>query len=200
MANAGEIELKQFSVGPMDNNVYLLVCPETRESILVDAANEPERILLEVEGTRVRYILQTHGHGDHTRALEAVKAALGVPVGVHQGDAGLLPVSPDFHVEDGDRIAFGNRELRVIHTPGHTPGSVCFLIGGYLIAGDTLFPGGGGPGKTATKLGDFPLIIESIQTKLFTLPEDTQVLPGHGKGTTIGAEKPHLVEWIARGW
>jgi len=198
VANASEIELKQFSVGPMDNNVYLLVCPETRESVLVDAANEPERILQEVDGTRVRCILQTHGHGDHTQALVAVKAALGAPVGVHQGDAGLLPVVPDFHLGDGDRIAFGNRQLTVIHTPGHTPGSVCFLIGGYLIAGDTLFPGG--PGKTATKLGNFPLIIESIRTKLLTLSEDTQVLPGHGKGTTIGAEKPHLDEWIARGW
>lgn len=192
------VEVRSFSVGPMDNNVYLLVCPTTGESVLVDAANEADRILKEAEGTRVRYILQTHGHHDHVQALREVKEALGVPVGVHREDARMLPVPADSYLQDGDRIAFGTQELRVLHTPGHTPGSVCFLIDRYLVSGDTLFPGG--PGNTATKLGNFPQIIESIRSKLFVLPDDTVVLPGHGRGTTIGAEKPHLEEWIARGW
>jgi len=192
------VQIRTLSVGPMDNNVYLLVCPTTAESVLVDAADEADRILKEAEGTTVRCILQTHGHRDHVQALRAVKDALGVPLGVHEGDAAMLPVPPDFFLRDGDRIPFGNQELLVIHTPGHTPGGVCFLVDGYLISGDTLFPGG--PGNTATALGDFPLIIESIRRKLFTLPDDTVVLPGHGRGTTIGAEKPHLEEWIARGW
>lgn len=193
-----DIEIRALSVGSMDNNVYILVCPETGEGAVVDAADEAERILEEAQGVKVRYILQTHGHGDHVKALARLKEALGVPVGIHRDDAGMLPVVPDFFLEDGDRVAVGNHEVRVIHTPGHTPGGVCFLVGRTLISGDTLFPGG--PGATATALGDFPQIIESIREKLFTLPDDTAVLPGHGGSTTIGTEKPHLDEWIARRW
>lgn len=197
-SSGSPVEIRSFSVGSMDNNVYILRCPDTGEGVLVDAATEAERILEEAEGTSVRYVLQTHGHHDHVQALAQVKRALGAPVGVHPADARMLPVEPDLFLSDGDRIAFGNQELLVIHTPGHTPGGVCLLIGHYLISGDTLFPGG--PGATATPLGDVPRIIESIRERLFTLPGDTLVLPGHGRSTTIGAERPHLEEWIARGW
>lgn len=192
------IEIRTIVVGTMENNVYVLVCQETREAVLVDAAGEAERILAAIAAVRVRYILQTHGHSDHVQALIALKDALRVPVGIHRDDAAMLPIPPDFLLSDGDRIAFGNRELLVLHTPGHTPGSVCFPIGDQLISGDTLFPGG--PGATASPLGNFPQIIESIRAKLFTLPDDTVVLPGHGRSTTIGAEEPYLDDWIARGW
>ncbi len=192
------IDIRTIVVGPMENNVYVLVCPATGEAVLVDAADEAERILEAVRDVKVRYILQTHGHSDHVQALAKVTDALGVRVGVHRNDAAMLPVKPDFTLEDGDRIAFGKQELLVIHTPGHTPGGLCFLVGNTLISGDTLFPGG--PGNTATPLGDFDLIIESIREKLFTLPGDTMVLPGHGKSTTIGTERPYLDEWITRRW
>ncbi len=192
------IDIRTIVAGPMENNVYVLVCPETGDGVLVDAADEAERILATIRGVRVRYILQTHGHSDHVQALAAVKGALGVQVGVHPDDAAMLPIPADFLLSDGDRIAFGNRELLVLHTPGHTPGSVCFLTGDQLISGDTLFPDG--PGATATPLGNFPQIIESIRTKLFTLPDETVVLPGHGRSTTVGAERPCLDEWIDRGW
>lgn len=196
--NEDGLEIQRLSVGPMDNNAYLLTCTETRETVLVDAAAEAETILAELGDRPVRFILQTHGHRDHVGALREVKEALGAPVGVHRDDAEMLPVAADFYLEDGQQLEFGQRRLRVIHTPGHTPGGVCFLLGHHLLSGDTLFPGG--PGKTATALGNFEQIIDSIRAKLFTLPEDTRVLPGHGEGTTIGREKPQLEEWIARGW
>ena len=191
-------QIRTLSVGSMDNNVYLLICPDTGQGVLVDAASEADRILEAAEGVAVRYILQTHGHHDHVGALPAVKQALRAPVGVHRADAAMLPVEPDLLLSDEQLITFGNQQLLVLHTPGHTPGSVCLLTGRNLISGDTLFPGG--PGATATPLGSFPRIIESIREKLFTLPDDTLVLPGHGKSTTIGEERPHLDEWIARGW
>jgi glyoxylase-like metal-dependent hydrolase (beta-lactamase superfamily II) len=189
--------IEKLSVGPMDNNVYVLRSGDANESIVVDAANEIDRILAAVAGTRVKYILQTHGHPDHVQALAALKAATGAPVAVHPDDAAMLPVPPDRLLADGDEISCGDHVIKVIHTPGHTPGGVCFLVGDALISGDTLFPGG--PGNTKSSLGNFPRIIESVRW-LFQLPAETKVLPGHGKDTTIGQERPHLDEWIARGW
>jgi glyoxylase-like metal-dependent hydrolase (beta-lactamase superfamily II) len=110
----------------------------------------------------------------------------------------MMPLAPDHSIQDGEVFRFGDFELKAIHTPGHTPGSVCFLVGEHLFSGDTLFPGG--PGNTSNSYASFPQIIESIRTKLFTLPDEIQVLPGHGAPTTIGKERPHLEEWIARGW
>ncbi len=187
----------KLSVGSMDNNVYIIRCSDSDESIVVDAANDVERILEAVDGRKVRYILQTHGHGDHVQALVALKAATGASVGVHPSDADMLPLRPDFFLAEGDRLHCGSTEIKVLHTPGHTPGGVCFLIGDVLISGDTLFPGG--PGNTKSNLGDFPQIIASVR-RLFELPDDTAVRPGHGRDTTIGIERPHLDEWIARGW
>ena len=192
-----EIRLTKLSVGPTDNNVYVLVCPETNESILIDAANDADRILEALRGTSVRYILQTHGHSDHVQALAEVKQATNAPVAVHPADAAMLPIAADVLLHDSDRLKVGEHELLVLHTPGHTPGGVCFLTGPYLISGDTLFPGG--PGNTRSSTGNFPQIIASVR-RLFELPDDTQVLPGHGADTTIGREKPHLDEWIVRGW
>jgi len=187
-----------FSVGPYDNNVYILSDPKSKEALLIDAANEAPRILKELEGLRVSHILTTHGHGDHVRAARRVREQTQARFACHVEDAGMMPLPPDQQIADGDVFRFGEYELRAVHTPGHTPGSVCFVIGEHLFSGDTLFPGG--PGNTANPYASFPTIIESIRTKLFTLPDEIQVLPGHGKPTTIGNERPHLDEWIARGW
>lgn len=193
-----QVELKTFSIGSMDNNVYILVDRETRESILFDAPVDAQRILAELEGTNLQYILFTHADGDHVEALQEVKLATAAPVGIDPREAPRLPLEPDFEIHDGDTFRFGGSEVRAICTPGHSPGGVSFLTEGILIAGDTLFPGG--PGNTQRPDGNFDAIIESIQSRLLTLPDDTIVYPGHGKPTTIGAERPHLQEWIQRGW
>lgn len=192
------VELRKFSVGSFDNNVYILVDPSSRESVLFDAPNDAERILKELDGTNLRYILMTHSDADHVQALRQVKEATGAPVGVHPEDAAGLPIRPDFEINDEDTIRFGGVDLRALHTPGHSPGSMSFVTGDILIAGDTLFPGG--PGNTQRPDGDFNTIVNSIRTKLFALPDGTKVYPGHGASTTIGAEKPHLQDWIERGW
>ena len=138
---ASQVELKSFSVGPMDNNVYILVDPETRASILFDAPVDAEQILAQLEGTNLQYILFTHADGDHVEALQEVKAATSAPVGIDPREAARLPLEPDFEIHDGDVFRFGNSEVRAISTPGHSPGGVSFLADDILIAGDTLFPG-----------------------------------------------------------
>ncbi|MHB1911024.1 MAG: MBL fold metallo-hydrolase [Acidimicrobiales bacterium] len=195
----GRAEIHQVVVGPMDNNVYVLRCRETGDAVLLDAANEHERLLEMCRDLGVRTVLETHGHWDHIQAVPAVRDA-GYEVGVTAGDAGMLP-SYDFLLEDDSVIPVGRLRLRTILTPGHTPGSMCFRVENLpvLFSGDTLFPGG--PGATKFEGGDFPTIIRSIEDRLFSpLDADVQVLPGHGKTTTIGAERPHLQEWVDRGW
>lgn len=200
MTARGQFERYTFETGPMENNVYLLVTPQTREAVLIDASDEAERIANEVTKlkARVRMILLTHGHSDHWGALGQLRDTWGVPVGIHLADADMLPLTPNFALSDDQRIGLGTGDIQVIHTPGHTPGGVCFLADGCLFSGDTLFPGG--PGATKQPLGDFSLIMTSLREKLFTLPDSTLVLPGHGKSTTIGAERSSLDEWQARGW
>jgi glyoxylase-like metal-dependent hydrolase (beta-lactamase superfamily II) len=191
-------EIHQVVVGPMDNNVYVLRCTETGDAVLLDAANEHDRLLELCRGLGVREVLETHGHWDHIQAVPELREA-GYAVAVTAEDAGMLP-SYDQIMTDDQVIEVGRLRLRTIHTPGHTPGSICFRIEGMpvLFSGDTLFPGG--PGATKFPGGDFPTIIRSIEDRLFTLPADTLVLPGHGDRTTIGTERPHLQEWIDRGW
>lgn len=192
--------ITKIALGPMDNNVYVVVSPSTQESVVVDASYDAARIAETAAGTTVRSILLTHGDRDHVDALQELRRRLGVPVGAHPADADRLPAPPDFELADGQEIAVGGLTLRVIHTPGHTPGSVCFYLPqeATLIAGDTLFPGG--PGATRGDKDRFAQIIASVRDKLFVLPSDTAVRPGHGADTTIGAEQPHLQEWIERGW
>ena len=193
-----QAEIHKLVVGPVDNNVFVLRCKQTGEAVLLDAANEHEKLLELCQRLNVRRVLETHGHWDHIQAVPAVRDA-GYEVGVTADDAAMLP-SYDFVLEDDQVIEVGRLRLRTITTPGHTPGSICFLVEGspVLFSGDTLFPGG--PGATKFEGGHFPTIIESIDRKLFTLPADTLVLPGHGDDTTIGTERPHLDEWIERGW
>ena len=196
--DATGVEIHQVVVGPVDNNVLVLRCTETGEAVLLDAANEHERLLELCERLGVRRVLETHGHWDHIQAVPQLRDA-GYSVGVTAQDAAMLP-SYDEVIEDESVIDVGRLRLRTIHTPGHTPGAMCFHLEGHpiLFSGDTLFPGG--PGNTSYEGGDFPTIIESVDRKLFTLAPDTIVLPGHGARTTIGAERPHLQEWIDRGW
>jgi glyoxylase-like metal-dependent hydrolase (beta-lactamase superfamily II) len=194
-----QAEIHRLVVGPLDNNVYVLRCKQTGEAVLLDAANEHEKLLELCKRLGVRKVLETHGHWDHIQAVPAVRDA-GYEVGVTAEDAAMLP-SYDFVLEDGTVIAVGRLRLHTIATPGHTPGSMCFRLEGspVLFSGDTLFPGG--PGATTFPGGDFPAIIRSIEDRLFaTLPPETVVMPGHGTDTTIGAERPHLQEWIDRGW
>lgn len=193
-----EIEVREAKVGNYDNNVYVLVDPETRESILIDTPDEPDVIEKLTEGTKVKYVVFTHGDADHLQAFEEMEKRLGAPVLIHELDAPLLPRSPDRLIDEGDVLEFGHASVKVIHTPGHTPGSISLIGDTILISGDTLFPGG--PGNTKRPGGDFEAIISAIRDKMFVLPDETKVYPGHGTSTTIGAEKPHLQEWIDRGW
>ena len=194
-----QAEITKLVVGPMDNNVFVVRCRQTGEAVLLDAANEHEKLLELCERLNVRKVLETHGHWDHIQAVPAVRDA-GYEVGITAEDAAMLP-SYDFVLEDDRVIDVGRLRLRTMQTPGHTPGSMCFILEGspVLLSGDTLFPGG--PGATKFEGGDFPTIIRSIEDRIFAkLPDDTIVLPGHGADTTIGRERPHLQEWIDRGW
>ena len=196
--DATGIEIHEVVVGPLDNNVYVLRCTETGDAVLLDAANEHELLLQLCKDLGVRRVLETHGHWDHIQAVPELRDA-GYSVGVTAADASMLP-SYDEVLEDESVIPIGRLRLHTIATPGHTPGSMCFLVEGHpvLFSGDTLFPGG--PGNTTFEGGDFPTIIESVDRRLLTLAADTLVLPGHGDRTTIGTERPHLQEWIDRGW
>jgi glyoxylase-like metal-dependent hydrolase (beta-lactamase superfamily II) len=194
-----QTEIHKVVVGPMDNNVYVLRCKQTGDAVLLDAANEHDRLLELCKALNVRTVLETHGHWDHIQAVPAIRDA-GYEVGVTQADAEMLDAY-DYLLEDDVVIAVGRLRLRTIATPGHTPGSICFRVEGspVLFSGDTLFPGGAG----ATKFpgGDFDQIIRSIDERLFSkLEADVLVFPGHGDDTTIGTESPHLQEWIDRGW
>jgi glyoxylase-like metal-dependent hydrolase (beta-lactamase superfamily II) len=195
----GQAEIHKLVVGPMDNNVFVLRCKQTGEAVLLDAANEHDKLLALCRRLNVRKVLETHGHWDHIQAVPQVRDA-GYEVGVTAQDAGMLP-SYDFVLDDDSVITVGRLRLHTMHTPGHTPGSMCFRLEGapVLFSGDTLFPGG--PGATTFEGGDFPTIIRSIEDRLFAdLPPETIVMPGHGDDTTIGDERPHLQEWIDRGW
>ncbi|MBI4505350.1 MAG: MBL fold metallo-hydrolase [Chloroflexi bacterium] len=180
-------QVLKFTVGPYSNNCYVLLCPETNESVLVDLSADPEAILRHVAGTKVQYVVVTHGDRDHIDAYGPVMAQLRVPVAMHAADAQRLPEPPARLLGDGELLTFGRQQMRVLHTPGHTPGSICLLLDQHLIAGDTLFPGG--PGRTKTP-ADLDAVLRSIREKLMPLPDDVAVHPGHGDDTTIGRERP----------
>ncbi|MEO5679995.1 MAG: MBL fold metallo-hydrolase [Acidimicrobiales bacterium] len=194
----GDVEVHSLVVGPIDNNVFVIRCRRTGQAVLLDAANEHDRLLQLCRELGVRRVLETHGHWDHIQAVPALRDA-GYDVAVTAADAGMLP-SYDSLLEDDTVIEVGDLRLRTIATPGHTAGSMCFRLEGtpLLFSGDTLFPGG--PGATRLPGGDFPAILRSIDERLFPLDAGTMVLPGHGADTTIGAERPRLQEWADRGW
>ena len=194
-----DLEIHKVVVGPMDNNVFVLRCRHTGDAVLIDAANEHDLLLQLARDLGVRRVLETHGHWDHIQAVTELRDA-GYSVGVTAQDAAMLP-SYDEILDDDTVIEVGRLRLRTIHTPGHTPGSMSFAVQGkpLLFSGDTLFPGG--VGNATFEGGDFPTIIESVERRLFSpFAPDTIVMPGHGDDTTIGAESPHLEEWVQRGW
>lgn len=195
----------KFSVGPMDNNVYVVTDAATGRSLLIDAANDPDSILalLDVLPGELTQIVTTHGHFDHWQGLVDVHRAMGVPTAAGEADAPELPVPADRLLHDGDTLDVGDLTLDVIHLVGHTPGSVALALterGGrvHLFTGDSLFPGG--VGKT-WQPGDFEILLNDVETKIFgRYDDDAVVYPGHGKDTVLGAERPHLGEWRERGW
>lgn len=194
------LEIHKVVVGPFANNVFVLRCTETGQAVLLDAANEHEQLLELCKRLGVTKVLETHGHHDHIQAVPAMREA-GYEVAIAAADAPrLVEVGYDVFIEPDTVYEVGRLRLKAIATPGHTEGSISFQVEGhpFLFSGDTLFPGG--PGATGYEGGDFGLIIESIDRNMFTLPADTIVLPGHGDDTTIGNERPHLQEWIDRGW
>lgn len=195
-----QLDIHRIVVGPYENNVFVVRCLHTGESVLIDAANEHEKLLEMCTALNVTRVLETHGHHDHIQAVPAMREA-GYEVAVTADDAQMLKdVGYDVFIEDGQVIEVGRLRIEAILNPGHTPGSVSFAVHGspLLFSGDTLFPGG--PGATHFPGGDFATIMTSIEKRLFTFPDNTLVLPGHGLDTTIANEKPHLDEWNARGW
>jgi glyoxylase-like metal-dependent hydrolase (beta-lactamase superfamily II) len=198
-----ELVLTKISVGPMDNNAYLLRCRSTGAQVLVDAANEPARLLDLVGEAGVDAVITTHRHADHWQALDAVVDATGAAVIAHPLDADELPVGVTQYVDDDDVIAVGDSELRVIHVAGHTPGGIVLVYDDphghtHLITGDSLFPGG--VGRTISG-PDFAQLMDDVEYKLFEqYTDEAWVYPGHGRDTTLGTERPHLAEWRDRGW
>lgn len=194
------------SVGPMDNNAYLITCTRTGKTLLIDAANDADRLLelIKTHAPDVALIVTSHQHYDHWQALAQVAEATGAPTAAHTLDAEPLPVQPDRTLADGDTVTLGELTFDVIHLQGHTEGSVALALSGaddqrtHLFTGDCLFPGG--VGKT-WKEGDFERLLGDVSTKVFDVyPDSTVVYPGHGDDTTVGAERPHLQEWRERGW
>ena len=189
------ISIVRLKLGPFETNSYILTCPRTGEGVLVDAPADVPEILNASKGTVLKHILITHNHFDHTGALSELKSRLGIPVSAHRLDAQSLPSKAEILLEDGQEVTFGDVRLKVLHTPGHTPGSLCFLTGKHLIAGDTIFPGGPGSTRSPAQLKQ---IIESVTSKIFALPDDTAVYPGHGDFTVLGKEKGDFAVFSSR--
>ncbi len=199
----GPLRIRKRSVSEMDNNVFLLACVRTGLSLVVDAADDAPAIRALARDTAPLAVVQTHGHWDHVRAWAALVDDPGLEVWGHAGDLDRYPHAPDRLLDDGQHLAVGDLDVEVIHLPGHTEGSLLYLVHGatrpWLVTGDSLFPGG--PGATFGDLAAHQRLMDGLERRVFDrLPDTTRVLPGHGDATTLGTERPHLDEWRARGW
>lgn len=201
--HAGDLRITKLAVGPMSNNAYLLRCELTGEQVLVDAADEADRLLELVGDDGIARVVTTHRHGDHWQALAAVVEATGAQTVAGENDAEGIDVPTDQLVGTGARVRVGSCELEVTEIVGHTPGSIVLAYDDpdgivHLFTGDSLFPGG--VGKTWSP-EDFTTLVDEVESKLFArYPDDTHFYPGHGNDSTLGAERPHLPEWRERGW
>ncbi len=203
MRTTSQLDISKLAVGPMDNNAYLLRCRCTGATLLIDAANEPGR-LLDLCGGSLDGVATTHGHRDHWVALADVVAATRATTYAHKADVSMIGVPTDQPLQQGDVVMVGDVALHVMHLVGHTPGSVAFIHRDtdgsvHCWTGDCLFPGG--IGKTWGEPELFGSLLRDVTTKLFDqLPDAAWIYPGHGHDTTIGTERPSLSEWQARGW
>lgn len=190
------LELVRLEVGPWPMNCYLLRCPATGEMAIVDPGADADRILARVRGATVQCILLTHGHPDHVGALEAVRGATAAPVGLHRAEASAFGIQGDFWLEEGSQVALGRELISVAHIPGHTPGSVALRLNGRVLVGDAIFPGGPGHTVSAEALAES---LESLERTVFAWPDGTELYPGHGEHTTVGAERAAFQRFLAAG-
>jgi glyoxylase-like metal-dependent hydrolase (beta-lactamase superfamily II) len=195
LAEDNALRIERLELGPFGTNSYIVTCRRTGDSVLIDAPAEPNIIKEKLKTTIPQYILLTHNHIDHIGALAQLRAELKVPLAAHASDAKNLTPPPETLLNDDDTIWLGELKSTVLHTPGHTPGSLCFLVCCYLISGDTIFPGG--PGRTGSP-DDFKQIINSITEKILVLPDDTQIYPGHGNSAVLKNEKEEFAVFCSR--
>lgn len=182
-----DIKIGRMQLGTWATNSYVVICPKTGNSALIDVPDGAEAIVSNLKGTHLKYMLLTHSHIDHIAGLEAIRKLVDAPLAVHPADNRKeFPFPPEILLQDGDVIGIGKVNIEVLHTPGHTSGSLCFKIGEHLLSGDTLFAGG--PGRTASP-SDFSQIVESITEKIFVLSDGMEVYPGHGESTVLKKEK-----------
>lgn len=193
--NDENLRIDKLQLGPYGTNAYILVCNNTSNSLVVDAPAEAHTIISLLHGTSPRYILLTHDHMDHIGALSELREVLKVPLVAHRADSARLSPFPEILVNDNEEITLGDLTITVLHTPGHTPGGICFHTGNHLFSGDTIFSGG--PGKTWSP-GDFSQIMKSIKIKILVLPDDTNVYPGHGETTVLKKEREEIVIFDSR--
>jgi glyoxylase-like metal-dependent hydrolase (beta-lactamase superfamily II) len=197
-----DLMISKVAVGPMDNNAYVLRCRATDEQLLIDAADDAGTLLTLIGDDGITSVVTTHRHGDHWQALAEVVAATGARTYAGRDDVDGIPVPTDVPVGDGDTIRVGHVELTARHLVGHTPGSIALVYDDphghpHVFTGDCLFPGG--PGRT-TRPEDFQSLMDGLEEKVFSLPDETWFYPGHGNDSSLGAERPHIQEWRVRGW
>jgi hydroxyacylglutathione hydrolase len=195
VVNNSVIRIDKLTLGPYETNAYIAVCGKTGESLVVDAPARASEIIAGLSGTHPRYILLTHDHYDHTGVMVSLRSRLKVPLATHEASSYQLRTPPEILLKDGDTISLGKLRIDVLYTPGHTPGSLCFKVNKYLFVGDTIFPGG--PGRTESP-DDFLQILASLRDRIFPLPDDTMILPGHGDGTTVGQARAEYAVFASR--